>query len=291
MADILLKFHSQETVQRPRLDPLVIAQQLGATDLVFLGNGAFGETWECKLYDAPCAIKIITHSNFSAKRIQKEIEGLTRVASPHVVAFLDYLSLQYGAVTHPVLKFELIRGNNLGKHLTRNHWPDFSQIASFIIGILSGLLALHDAGVIHRDLKPENIILRNGSYTDPTIVDLGLARIIDSSQYTHYPALVGTLPYMAPEQIRGEPARKGSDLWAIGVILYLLLTSKHPFFRISEEPLDIDTLLDRIYAGPPQIDDDVPAILKELATRFLSFEPYQRGSAARALRDLKGGIL
>jgi serine/threonine protein kinase len=151
---------------------------------------------------------------------------------------------------------------------------------------LRGLVALHDREVVHRDVKPENLALRGGDWAQPVLLDLGLGRLLDSSTLTAYPAMVGTAPYMAPEIIEGRAARKGSDLWSLGVVTHLLLARQHPFYSDPAEVLDADEAYDRLIAGSPALPAGTP-VLSDLVSRLLAATSYSRGSAARALRDLE----
>lgn len=283
-------FDLDEVKMEPYLEQKIIKEQTGADITEFLGSGAFGETWLCVFNKDKFALKIIYNPSFSKGRIAKEIEGLERVNNEYIVKFYGHGQLNYKRKTLPFLKFEFIDGGNLRQHIINNNWPNYSQIHQLLEGILKGLLHLNEAGIIHRDLKPENILLRNGNYDKPVIVDFGLIKLVDTSDYTIYPRIMGTRPYMAPEQIMGEKPRKNTDLWAIGIILYILITHRHPFYGNYDERLDLESALDRICSGPPQLPKSTPEIINELTMRFLSPEPFKRGSVQRALRDLKGGF-
>lgn len=185
------------------------------------------------------------------------------------------------------LIFEFVTGGDLAGRVHTGQWPTEAHVKTFAKGVLAGLAALHAREVVHRDIKLENIALRGADWAQPVILDLGLDRLLDSSSLTPYPAMVGTGPYMAPEVLEGRAARKGSDLWSLGVVLYLLLTRSHPFLPNPAEVLDRDDMYDRVIAGAPPLPATVSEPLATIVARFLSPASFQRGTAARALAELE----
>ena len=167
---------------------------------------------------------------------------------------------------------------------------DGEELRAFLTGLLSGVEEIHDHGIIHRDLKPANVALRDGDWGRPVLLDFGLARIVDLSTHTLYPGGPGTPLYMSPEQLRGDPARTRSDLFAVGLVTYEVGTGTHPFCTAPVSTRQ--SLHDRIAAGPPEDarklapiwPDDVWGVVR----RLLSYQAYERLSVARALRDLEG---
>jgi serine/threonine protein kinase len=184
-----------------------------------------------------------------------------------------------------VLFFEYVDGNDVMTWLRANDWPTEPEVLVFAAGLFEGLVALHEQEAVHRDLKPENIALRRSGWGQPVILDLGLAKLLDEPSITAYPALLGTAPYMAPEQLRGDRARKAADMWAAGVVLHLLLAREHPFY--GPQAVTQDTALPLLEAGPPPLPETVGEPLRSITSRLLSPLPYQRGSAERALGELE----
>jgi eukaryotic-like serine/threonine-protein kinase len=121
------------------------------------------------------------------------------------------------------------------------------------------------------------------------MVDFGLAKVLEMSTHTMIGQMVGTTRYMAPEQLRGKPARTRSDLFAVGVVVYEAGTSCHPF--VEPDVTTVQALYDRIAAGPPEDPREKHAWPDDVASvvlRVLSAEPHERLSVARAMRDLAG---
>ena len=248
----------------------------------YIGTGAFGETWRVD----GRAMKII-HQD-SGVRLQREIDGLSRVAHLNVVQLLGQSRVRLGGEERIVLTFEFIPGLDVEKTITAGSRLPASKTREFLIGALAGGRALHEAGIIHRDLKPANIALRDDDWCQPVLLDLGLAKILDLSSVTNYPALVGTATYMAPEQLSGTRIRKAADVFSLGVVAYEAVTGVHPFYA-SGSVVTVNDLLSAIQAGP---DDALLAGLDERCRsailQMLSPEEHRRGSAQSLLRQLEG---
>jgi serine/threonine protein kinase len=271
------------------LAPADVARAFGAERVRHLGTGGFGDTWLLQRGATTQVAKVLCDPDYPFDRLKREVEGLRRAeASPHVVRLegVNRVSLSVGP--RVALRFEYIQGGDVITRLRAGCWPSQAQTVQFAVGVLRGLVALHEKDAIHRDLKPENIALRTtGGWDQPVILDLGLSKFLDQPSITVYPAMLGTAPYMAPEQVAGQGARKAADLWAIGVVLYLLLTRKHPFY--TADRLNQEQALERLRAGAPPLTG-VDTRVGSLVKRLLSFEPYERGSATRALKELQAVV-
>jgi serine/threonine protein kinase len=245
----------------------------------YLGTGSYGETWRIVSPEGrSIARKFLYEDGYDADRLAREVEGLQRVKSPYVVDLLGIGDTTIRGRTIPFLDFEFISGGDLDGWIGVNGKASEPEAIDLASGLLQGVTALHKAQVLHRDIKPANIGLRDGNPRQPVILDLGLARLLDLESITRYPSLVGTAMYMAPEQLRGDRAVKGSDVWAVGVVLYEALSGAHPFFKDGEQ-LSLADVLQRL-TNPPVLNGVLPA-LQNMVTRCLQQEPYQRGNAAR----------
>jgi len=246
----------------------------------YLGTGGFGETWRV----GDQAIKIIHRES---ARVPREIESLGRVDHPNVVRLLKAEDVMVAGIRREVLCFDYIPGGDLEQGLREGRLLPVHELPAFLEGLLRGIQALHQADVLHRDLKPGNVALRNGAWSEPVILDLGLARLLDMSSITAYPAFMGTLPYMAPEQIEARRVRKAVDLFAAGVLTRQALTGQHPFHPPGADLQNVGALLTRISAGPAPLPDEVPAPLRTLLDRMVSTAEHPRGSTRSCLRDLE----
>jgi len=193
------------------------------------------------------------------------------------------------------IALELVRGPTLHERLQAGSLP-VSEVVRIGSQLLGALEAAHGLGIIHRDLKPENIRERHDGAVK--ILDFGLARVQESedgiedisSIQTSWPgALAGTLAYLAPELLRGEPASDKSDLFSLGVILYELASGTNPFRKLSIA----HTLEALERCGPPDLraQKKLPAALANLIHALLDPEPKLRPSAseARLALETRGG--
>ncbi len=238
-----------------------------------LGAGGMGEV--CRARDdrlgRDVAIKVLT-AEFAAdsdrlRRFEQEARAASALNHPNVLTVFD-VGTHEGV---PYIVTELLEGETLRERLCRERLP-WRKAVEIAAAIADGLAAAHDKGIVHRDLKPENIFLtRDGRVK---ILDFGLARLAPAS-VGESPAIaatetlpgtvLGTVGYMAPEQVRGEPADARSDIFAFGCLLYEMLTGKQAFQRdtaaetmtaILKEPVpdvslfgpEISAELDRIVA-------------------------------------------
>ncbi|MBC8989276.1 serine/threonine protein kinase [Micromonospora chalcea] len=251
-------------------------------DASYLGTGGFGETWRIGTE----AVKIIHRE--SAERVEREIESLGRVDHPNVVRLVKVDRAVIKSARYSVIVFEFVDGGDVNQVIAQGSYLPVQLLQPFLSGLLSGVHALHGAGVLHRDIKPANVVLRRGSWSEPVILDLGLARLSDLTSITAYPAMVGTLPFMPPEQILGRRARKAADIFAVGVLTRMAITGEHPFIPMtSATHVDAEQLLRAIEAGPRPLPASISPEVRELLDRMVSYHEHRRGSAAACLRYLE----
>lgn len=177
------------------------------------------------------------------------------------------------------IAMEFVAGGTLREFLKQHPRLPVESARSIIVQLCRGLQAAHQAGVLHRDIKPANIFLTTRHTVK--LGDFGIAHIANAEQDTfmHLSAHIGTLPYMSPEQVRGDPLTPASDIYAVGVVLYELLTGAPPFTQG-------DIAYHQVYSSPPppSVVDDLAAII----LRCLAKHPDERFSSAQELsRALK----
>ena len=171
-------------------------------------------------------------------------------------------------------------GMTLAERLDRGVVP-IREALDLAIQIARGLSAAHSRSIVHRDIKPSNVIITADNIVK--IVDFGLARIVASASATQSISLTGTLPYMAPEQILGEPVDQRSDVWALGVVLVQMITGSHPFVRPNTAAMTF-----AILNQAPSALDAVPDAVQPLIYRTLSKKPeHRQADAAELLKDLE----
>jgi len=216
--------------------------RLGPYEIVApLGSGGMGEVYRARdgRLGRDVAIKVlpdaVARNPDRLARFQREARALAQLSHPAILSIFDFGT--EGETTYAVT--ELLEGETLRERLGREHlsWRRAVEIAT---ALAEGLASAHGAGIVHRDLKPENIFLtRDGRVK---ILDFGLARIepVQSGgmgtlslkpDSTLPGAVLGTVGYMAPEQVRGELADVRSDIFALGCVLFEMLTGKRAFQR------------------------------------------------------------
>jgi len=267
-------------VQNPQYTQAEVAAALGGP-VTHLGCGAFGETWRRD----DTAVKIIRDGTYPPDRLRREVDGLRRVSSPHVVRLLGTRAVTLRGEQRPALVFEYIPGGDVAGRITAGRLPSVTEAVEFLQGLLTGVGHMHAGQTVHRDIKPANIALRHGDWSRPVLLDLGLARGADEATITAYPAYVGTLAYMAPEQLQCLPARQASDLFAVGVTVRELLGGRHPFYDPGPLPPPAD-MIARIASGPRLLPAGVPGHVTELLDRLTAVRTSDRGSARSSLKRL-----
>jgi hypothetical protein len=214
------------------------------------------------------------------RRFADEARAAGLVQHPQVVAV--HASGEHQ--DRPWLAMELLPGGSLAEQLARQRaaGAPFTPFAAVDCALQAarGLAAAHAAGLVHRDLKPGNLLLAHDGTVK--VADFGLARFLDGGGRTLAGAVLGTPQYMAPEQGRGLPATAASDLYALGCVLYELLTLRPPFDGATPEALALQHNY-REPALPRAYNPDVPADLEAVCMKCLQKDPAARFADAAAL--------
>jgi Protein kinase domain len=212
-----------------------------------------------------------------AKRFAEESRIAASIEHPNVVPI--YAAGEHDGI--PYIAMRYVSGSDLGQRLAREGRLDPAEAASLIAQVGNGLDAIHAAGLVHRDVKPANVLLGGGdSEPHAYITDFGVARnLATESGLTQTGRFVGTLDYVAPEQISGGEIDARVDVYALGCLLFKLLTSEVPFPR--------DTEAARLYAhlnDPPPAPSlyvpSLPMALDDLVIRAMSKQPRDRFPSA-----------
>jgi serine/threonine protein kinase len=202
-----------------------------------LGSGGMGAVYLAVQIDMerPVVVKVL-HPELTAgsptavERFKREAKAVARLNHPHVVQVHVFGTTEHGQL---FLAMEYVDGVTLADAIaTHGSFPE-ARALKILDQICGALIEAHGAGLVHRDLKPENVMLANrfGNADYVKVLDFGIARIADdtSPNLTKTGSVFGTPRYMAPEQARGKRADARSDLYAIGVMLWVMLTGEHPF--------------------------------------------------------------
>ncbi|MDP9300912.1 MAG: protein kinase, partial [Actinomycetota bacterium] len=202
-----------------------------------IAAGGMGEVF--RAHDAVLAREVavkVLHRSLSSdpgfvERFRREARAAATLNHPNIVAVYDWGAVD--GIYYMVMEY--VRGRSVRELLNASGRLAPSQAADIIRQTLAALEHAHAKGIVHRDLKPENILITTDGVVKLT--DLGLARAFADARNTRAGAVTGTVQYLAPEQIRGEPADPRSDLYSLGIVAYELLTGELPY--TGETPMAI----------------------------------------------------
>ena len=221
------------------------------------------------------------------KRFLREAKAAGMLSHPNIVTIFDVGEIE----NRPYIAMELLGGGPLNELLPEGTELPLRDVLILGLQIAGALDYAHSKGIYHRDIKPANIMrLDNGKTIK--LVDFGIAQVSEGevSERTAAGTIMGTPHYMSPEQANGGKIDARSDLWAVGVILYQMLTGKRPFAADS-----IATLLLRITQETPkpvgELRAEIPASLRRIVARSLNKQPEKRFQSGRELADALRRVL
>ncbi|WP_457784582.1 protein kinase domain-containing protein [Streptomyces griseus] len=199
-------------------------------------------------------------------RVLREARALARVDHPNVVTV--HHIVDPGEEGYPWIVMELVAGSSLHERLAAGPMAP-AEAAELGRGILSALRAAHAVGIQHRDVKPANVLLRTDGR--PVLTDFGIAAIRESTSLTATGALIGSPDYIAPERIRGTEGDPSSDLWSLGMMLYVAVEGRHPLRRATTLATLAAVLDEEI--PPPVRAGALTPVLSALLTRDIPARP------------------
>ena len=211
-------------------------------------------------------------------RFRREALTLARVAHPNIVSIYD-VEEQDG---HSFIVMEHVGGGSLGDVIGEGTPLTPARAVEIMSPILSALQAAHLAGVVHRDIKPDNILFT--ATGRPKLTDFGVAHMRDGGSRTRTGVMLGTPYYMSPEQAQGRRVTAAADLYAVGVVLFEMLSGRVPF--TGQDPVSV--ALKHVQEPPPSlaaIRPDLPAALCALVHRALEKDPAARFTSAAGMQD------
>jgi serine/threonine protein kinase len=260
----------------------------GHTILGVLGRGGMGVVYQARDLQRQrlVALKMMLVGGHAGEqqlaRFRTEAQAIARLQHPNIVQLYE-MGQSEG---HPFFSLEFVEGGSLAAQLDGTAWPA-RKAARLVRTLARAVHHAHQRGIIHRDLKPANVLL--AADDTPKITDFGLARQLDTSGcHTPSDAVLGTPSYMAPEQA-GQSKHIGpaADVYALGAILYELLTGQPPFQGATSVDIIMQVVSDDPVA-PRLLRPSVPADLEAICLKCLHKDPSKRYPSARALaKDLR----
>ena len=266
----------------------------------FLGRGGMGEVYQAQdMQLGEVALKTlrpgVALGEDSMLRFRQEVQLARRVTSINVCRIHDLFQIPGDRDRLPCsfLTMELLPGVTLAERIERDGPLPFAQAQSIALQLCAGLQAIHDAGVIHRDFKSRNIMLvprEDGLHA--VVMDLGLARNTKPSDagdsgITMTGAVLGTPEYMAPEQFQGPNVTQAADIYALGIVLYELVTGIRPFQAAT--PLGAAVMRAKRPASASSVRAGIPKRWDEVINRCLEFDASLRYQSANAVGEALRG--
>jgi serine/threonine protein kinase len=282
-------------------DPL-IGKQLGAYSIQSkIGEGGMAQVY--KAYHArlrrEVAIKVILpeiadQSGFR-ERFEREAQLVASLEQRNIVAVYDFGEI--GNLTYLVMQY--VGGGTLRDLLRKEGSIEPHKAVQYAIQMARALHHAHQRGIVHRDVKPQNMLISTGENHELLLSDFGIAKLFDSSSQEtilqsasgsvkHNPSLtsvdqmVGTAEYMAPEQINRQPVDARTDVYALGIVLFQMLTGQIPFSSTT-----VDGLLYQHVFTPPkavrEVNPNVPEVIEKIIFRALAKAPEHRFQSAEAM--------
>ncbi len=277
-----------------------VGQQLGNYRLVrMLGRGGFADVYlgEHVHLETEAAVKVL-HTQLADADItsfQREAQTIAKLAHPHIVRVLDF-AVQDGV---PFLAMDYAPYGTLRQQHEQGKPLSLETVVAYVRQIADALQYAHDQKVVHRDIKPENMLV--GRRKELLLSDFGIAVVTQSSHYQTTQQMIGTVAYMAPEQIQGHP-RPASDQYSLAVVVYEWLTGQRPFqgaiTEVAMQQLVVPPapLRDKLSSVPPAVEQVVlTALAKEPKERFGSMRAFanalEQASQIKAIYDVSTNFI
>lgn len=249
-----------------------------------LGEGGMGAVYQGvdTMLDREVAIKALRPELASqtavVERFRSEAVTLAKLHHPNIATL--YSLFRQGDELYMVLEF--VRGETLDEILNRRGALPAEEVIPVFCQILDGINHAHEFGIIHRDIKPANMMLTEDGKLK--VLDFGIARLLGTNRMTRAGNIIGTLEYMSPEQVKGQETDARSDIYALGMMLYEILTGRLPFETENEFEL-MKLQIESLPPIPRSINPSIPQVIEEAIMRSIQKNPENRFQTAGEFRE------
>lgn len=253
-----------------------------------LGSGGMGRVYKVRnvLSDRIEAMKILLPNLAGrediAARFLREIKLMANLNHPNIAA----LRTAFTADNQLVMIMEYVEGTDLAERLEHGPIPPADAV-NYIQQVLSALSYAHQQHIIHRDIKPSNMMLTPQGVVK--LMDFGIARAGEEHSITMTGTTLGSLGYMSPEQVKGEPTDARSDLYSVGVSLYEMVTGQRPFQASSDYSI-MAAHVKEVPKPPVELHPGLPAAMNEIIIMSIAKDPAQRFQTADAFRNALSSV-
>jgi tRNA A-37 threonylcarbamoyl transferase component Bud32 len=237
----------------------------------------------------PVAIKVLREELFAdenyRKRFEQEAAIVDQLDHPHIVKILE--RGQHKQKLFIIM--ELLKGKTLAKRIAEESLIPLDEVFYIMLQIADALMTIHSMDIVHRDLKPENVMLveKEGKANFVKLLDFGLAKALHQTRITQTGTVLGTLNYMAPEQISVGEFSTASDVYSLGVVLYEAVTGHVPFPGDGMTHI-MRQIMSRVPSPPLRVRNDLPPDLNTLIMKMMKKEISERPSLDDVIEALKG---
>ena len=239
-----------------------------------LGEGGMGEVYlaEDTKLARRVALKFLPVQYASdqdlKERFRLEAQAAAALNHPHIITIHEVAEHE----SRPYIAMEYVEGESLKNLIVKKELP-VEQVIDVAVQICEGLAKAHLMGIVHRDLKPQNVLIDQDGRV--RICDFGLAKVKKDAMLTKLGTTVGTVAYMSPEQARGEEVDGRTDIWALGVVLYEMLTGQMPFKGEHDQAV-IYSILNTYPQPISGLRPEMPAELEQVVNKGLAKSPWER---------------
>jgi serine/threonine protein kinase len=264
------------------LDAMVLGNRYELIEQIGEGGMATVYKARCRILDRIVAIKILkedlSRDKSFVEKFRVEALAAARISHPNIVNIYDVG--QEGDIHYIVMEY--VEGKTLKEIIRRQAPLSIAKAVDIAIMICDGVHHAHQKGVIHRDIKPHNILVTDTGMVK--VADFGIARAISSATITFGGNMVGSVHYISPEQAKGEPVNRTTDIYSIGCVLYEMVTGKVPFDAESPITVALKHIHDDV-PSPVALNKEIPDALEGIILQAMAKIPAHRFATAEEMRN------